>query len=370
MSSLNLGLLERLLFAKALFIQGEKLSTSLDFASENLAVLCFQDSVEMCLRVVAEHLNAAVAPQENFVSLIDKIDKSGQNLPGCPAVPLRSALLQMNDARVGFKHRGNPVAASSLRKWSTDTARILEETSRSFLGVDFRSVSPSTLIRHVRTRRLVASAERYREAGDISHSILESTRAFEVCLASALPFDESGAAAFLGRGGSSTQQRDLVEALKSIDEKFEILAYGIPMADYYRFKDLTPTMSRTYGEHWFRGQWRAQGRIDEESAKFCTEFVTTCALEIQRRQRLRPEKKVKRPETHSTQVLEVAEIVFVPCDYPERIRVVQPGDNVEAAKEPSSAYPDHVAVYADEEWGYIPKTALRLRAALLAKPQE
>ena len=163
-TSIERGLLDRLVVAKYIFLRGvEELGGASELAA-GLALLHFQDSAEMVLRIIAEHLGVSMKPTVAFNQIIDSIDEKATEL-GRDPVPRRSALNQLNNARVSFKHYGNRPNSSDVQKFRDDLETFFATACREYLDLSFETVSLADLITYRRAANWLHKAETYSNNG-------------------------------------------------------------------------------------------------------------------------------------------------------------------------------------------------------------
>ena len=104
-------MIEQVVIAKRIFTIAERYSQQSDPLSAGLAISLFQDSVEQLTWCIVKNLDLDVKDSEGFVSLLSKIEKkSGES------IPQKAKVLELNKARVGFKHYGNQIGRASCRE--------------------------------------------------------------------------------------------------------------------------------------------------------------------------------------------------------------------------------------------------------------
>lgn len=105
---------KQLLLAKYILLRGQDLFSRDDPMSGGLAISLSQDSVEILVWTIAKELEAEVRDKDPFTKLLDSIESAKKNTAR-PPLPLKAKLLELNSARVNFKHYGNlPAPGSTL----------------------------------------------------------------------------------------------------------------------------------------------------------------------------------------------------------------------------------------------------------------
>jgi hypothetical protein len=139
--NLNKQLLDRLICSKYVFHKGIDILERGGPFSSGLGVLHFQDAVEMVLRIIAEHLHCSLKENAAFNQIIDSIDSLGVH-----KITHRSALNQLNKARINFKHFGLEPKHEDVIKFRSDLEEFFPDVLKSFLDVDFHLISLANLL--------------------------------------------------------------------------------------------------------------------------------------------------------------------------------------------------------------------------------
>jgi hypothetical protein len=293
------ALTRRLQYAKHLHRLGSMQLETPTFAAEGLALLSLQDAAEMFLRVLAEHVDAQIGSSETFDGLLNKIDQAlGAGTGPMPRrLPFRSALVQLNKARVNFKHFGQLPVRQDVDKFARDVEGFFREVSRDHLGLDFASVSLAGLVIHQRTKNHLQSAERDLELGEYRAAIHEAGRALKIyeVYVDRPSYPKLSWRALMSSGAGkrpSPGQPDPLQDLHRLnllagnyferleaelsdhERQLKLLAWGINLAQYRRFLRLTPrvmmTMARTLILQRNIGEVPDEG---PEAARFCVGFA-------------------------------------------------------------------------------------------------
>lgn len=279
-------ILSRLACAKYIFITGvETIDRGAPYAS-GLAVLAFQDAAEMVLRAIAEHLHAQIKETSTFHQIINEIDKAGP-----VKLTYRSALNQLNKARVNFKHLGMAPRDEDARKFRADLEGFFPSALKDFLDIDYERISLVSLIQHTRTRNWMEKAEQALSDGKYTDCVVNSAVGMQLCLR----------ARKRGRTRSKLQKAadfrmdrstiDIASAMKEFakaaDEQFgeihqhlDLIGHGVAYGDYQRFLTLVPRIfftgdSRPHLNHSRSSPYRP------DEALFCFTFVQNTILKLQ-----------------------------------------------------------------------------------------
>ena len=145
MMSVNKEIIDRLICAKYMFQHGNELLERGGPFSDGLTILLFQDSVEMCLRAIAEHHHCSIKDNIAFNQIIDEIDKTGKGV-----LTHRTALNQLNKARLNFKHFGLQTKHEDVVKFRRDLEAFFPAALSTFLDLSYDSISLIDLVEHYR----------------------------------------------------------------------------------------------------------------------------------------------------------------------------------------------------------------------------
>lgn len=279
-------ILGRLACAKYIFTTGiDTLDKGAPYAS-GLAVLAFQDAAEMVLRAIAEHLHAQIKETTAFHQIIDEIDKASS-----VKLTHRSALNQLNKARVNFKHLGLAPRDEDVRKFRGDLEGFFPSALKDFLDIDYDRLSLVSLIRHHRTRNWMEKSERALSDGDHTETIINSAVAMQLCLQTrARGYSRHGlqnVARFnpdRSTMGIASAMKDLAEAaqerLSEIYRHLDLIGHGVAYGDYQRFLSLTPGVFFTMNgkPHLNLG---SSAPYQPDESLFCFAFAQNTILKLQ-----------------------------------------------------------------------------------------
>ena len=162
-------MIDQILISKKIYSIGEGYSRQPDTFSAGIAISLFQDAVEQLTWCIIKHNNISVKATESFTSLLDKIDKSSDD-----ALPHKAKILELNKARVGFKHYGNLPASSESEKFRSYAYDFLLITCKRYLKTDFEKVSEASLISNSIVRSHVEKAEKALIEGNLKNSLSET----------------------------------------------------------------------------------------------------------------------------------------------------------------------------------------------------
>jgi|GEM_PF-5037572 len=355
--NVNKEILDRLICAKYMFQRGNELFERGGTFSEGLAVLLFQDAVEMCLRAIAEHHHCSIVEKTAFNQIIDEIDKAGKGV-----LTHRTALNQLNRARVNFKHFGLQTKHEDVVKFRRDLEAFFPAALSTFLDLSYDSISLIDLVEHCRTKNHLRAAEKFLETGDYRGSIQSSAIAFHLYRSYASNFRERNR---LDRIPQKIEREfhDFLEAIKDSlnqqQEQIRLIMDGVNLGDYRRFLREIPiihmSVAKTVEIVWFTRDQLSEP--SQDSASFCLRFASDSILLMQQ-YRLPPNTRIKLPERRFY-VLHDYDIIVWPSQEPEIIRRAKAGEILQGYYE-NFDQTDYIAIVQDDDSAFVKREALKI----------
>jgi len=258
-----------------------------------LSILAFHDSIEMFLKLLAEHLNIK---SENFSFL--------QYWTEIPKLTLKESMRSFNTIRVNIKHKGLSPSKSDIEKCRVNATDFFEQNTSIQFGIDFKDISLLTLIQYPNVRQRLEEAQKNLDENQIENCIENAAIAFDELISS---YEDSkseyyeGSPFFFGkdltshgslhigidRFSSSDIERKLGEFVDKVKESFEgiqkaikIMSFGIDYKKFTKFKLLTPIVGKMQGgryavELWGKKKWT------KENCQYCIDFVLDSSLKLQ-----------------------------------------------------------------------------------------
>lgn len=352
--NLHKELIDRLICSKYLFHRGVDILNRRGPFSSGLAVLHFQDAAEMVLRVIAEYFNCSLKENAAFNQIIDTIDNIGNT-----KITHRIALNQLNKARINFKHFGLEPKYEDANKFRYDLEGFFPTALRSFLDIDFGSISLTSLIGHRRTENFLNEAERliseekYREsisASAVAFTIFHSHYNKEPGIYRRDPFRR-----FNVKDEELQRWADNIdEVIEEQQSQLDLIMLGINLADYRRFKRYTPivhlSMAGTF--QIVHGGFGKPIEPTKETALFCHQFVIDAIL-IMKANQLPPQFPI-RESKRKFRVAKKCPIIVWPCENPEIIRYAEEGE-ILSGRAKNYDKSEYVAIFQDGDEAYIEK---------------
>jgi hypothetical protein len=282
-------LIKRLAIIKLLYKIGIDQSRQSESVSY-FAILTLHDSVEMFLRLAAEHVNVK-ADDLNFIQYWERI----------PELTLKESMRACNLRRVNLKHKGLIPAKIEVEASRVNAMDFFDQNTSRIFGIEFSDVSLIELVKFTKTKEYLTVSQFQLDANDIVKSIENATFSFNYLLQeykgtkvdkwlrTHFSFTRSirlSRYTSLSKGSEGIDRR-LDEVVKEINDNFmqidrglEVLALGLDYRKYSKFRFLTPDVYRLTD-----GSFRlvnAKVRVtNKENCQFLIDFVLECALKLQ-----------------------------------------------------------------------------------------
>lgn len=162
-------MIEQVVISKRIFMIVEDYSRQSEPLAAGLAISLLQDAVEQLTWCIAKHQDLNVRDTEGFVSLLSKIEqKSGE------PIPQKAKMLELNKARVSFKHYGNLPASSESEKLRIYAYDFLTLACQRYLETNFDEVSLAALIGSATIRGHIEAAQEALSKDDIQNAVSEA----------------------------------------------------------------------------------------------------------------------------------------------------------------------------------------------------
>ncbi|MFI8802804.1 hypothetical protein [Micromonospora chalcea] len=299
--------MKRLAFIRLLHQQGVEQS-NLPEPLTFTAVLSFHDAVEHFLILAGEHLGATLPDHISFMKYWTELHPNkltnGVDLSG------RVAMDRLNRLRNGFKHAGALPGLAAIEQARADVSAFFEDNTPRVFDLVFATIDMADLIPQPTARDRVKSASNAISSGDVIEAMALLVEAFDDMVNPHVQGDLWGDAPFsFGPRISYPMRRTSIEAqlrparddrtnrpvrgaeklAEQIDwvtqvsgevqKGLRLLALGIDFRQYYRFRQLTPSVYLTgYGDRNVTHAPHYSPAMDEFD--FCRQFVITTALRV------------------------------------------------------------------------------------------
>ena len=278
--------MEQLLLSKRLFLSGANYSEKSDSISAGIAISMFQDSVEALLWHLIKELDLQVRDNESFTRYFDKIDGIPPN-EGLSKLPLRAKMLELNKARVNFKHYGNLPDPSEARKFRTYTEDFLTLTMEGYCSISFDSLTLVELITFSDVKGCLREAESFLSEGDTERALQEVSKAKKMLLSKFHGYfpevdrNLSKADELIGARHSGPF-KFISKYLERNRESSIITMLGIPLKDYVLTQRVLPSAVQMMAGNWrFSHGFGSRRVIGLDEATKAKDLVVNLAIKAQ-----------------------------------------------------------------------------------------
>jgi len=169
-------MISQLLLSKRLYLFGSNFVEKPDPISAGMAISFFQDSIEIFCWSLLKELDAQVKDTTPFTSFFDLIEKAPKNTES-KKLPFKAKILELNKARVSFKHYGNLPDISEAKKFKEYTEEFLRVSFHDFFKTEFDSITLSQVIPFDDIRRAIMSSEKALGDDNLEECICELAKA-------------------------------------------------------------------------------------------------------------------------------------------------------------------------------------------------
>jgi len=259
-----------------------------------MAVSIAQDAVELFLRAVMK--DRPVAGQkipDDFVKCMDYID-GAVSQDASQHIPFRAKLIDLNKARVNFKHYGLTPNRTDARRLLGYVADFFEEASVRFFNIRFSDISASDLVTSKEVRERLKKAEQALRDEQLDQCLGHSAEAVDVAMQElirplnrkshrrGLSFSMSGTD-LLGRHFPDDLERYVYGVVADSDRMAVMLALSVNLSDLARFETVVPILVRMLGGSYKWQRMNDTTGLNASDATFAVNFATKFALSAQGR---------------------------------------------------------------------------------------
>lgn len=276
---------EQLLLAKRLFLIGADYADNDDPISAGVAVSLLQDSVEIFIWHLLKYLDAEPKDNSPFTSYFDLVANAKNNAEKT-SLPFKAKIIELNKARVGFKHYGNLPDISEAKKFRAYTEEFLAESCSAFFSIEFELLTLADLVPYENIRSRLKSAELKHKSADFKGAVEETAIAkamlFEL-LANYFPKPDRN----LVRGDDILRHLPglhgvrlfsyLSDYLSKTNEINVIAMLGIRISDYLIIQRLFPAAHQMASGNW-QIQYHARAEANKTNTLKAINMITNAAI--------------------------------------------------------------------------------------------
>jgi len=252
-------------------------------------LVLLQDSVEIFLIAVCEHLNIDLGDYVKFPEYFKKIEKKIEEDKGKKdTIPLKRQILSLNKQRINIKHYGVLPHIEDCKSFPVTVRNFFQDLSARYLKVDFSSITLVDLLEEGEQKELLKQAEKYLKSGNYKECQINCRKAlylafekrFDIRKFEKERYNYPLATALLSDAPYYTKNKKYIEEhvknptdYISIDyAKLErdLLLNGIMPIDFWNVWRLTPPMYYyEEGKEWVIKEEFEDEIYNGENAEYC-----------------------------------------------------------------------------------------------------
>jgi hypothetical protein len=240
-------MINQLLISKKLYLEAPRQHDLNDSVSDGVAVSLLQDSIEIFVWTLIKERSLTVKDNFDFTSNLGTLSAAKLE------VPLKPKLLELNKARVNFKHYGNLPARQDVAKFRSYAHQFLMEASRIHFNVDFDDISLVSLIRDEELRTYLLKAKKSVDLDELLPAYEELAKAnYLVFLALSSVIPRFSPRDYFPRIGMSELESStaiaferFAESLSQLRELLLVSIFRLDLKEYRLADSALPTTVRT-----------------------------------------------------------------------------------------------------------------------------
>ncbi|MCX4137203.1 hypothetical protein M0D68_03360 [Paraburkholderia sp. SEWSISQ10-3 4] len=242
----------------------------------------------MFLRSAIKEHDIPVRDQDSFTTLIDAIDKGATSEQ--MKVPIKAKVLELNKARVAFKHYGLAPELAASRRLVAYASDFFAEACPRFFGFDFDALSLADEVQNDVIRNALKRAEQAIEQGEFkevqcaaAEAVHWASNSWDQVLTKPAPHFSDVARLVPDSNARNAVDRTLRYVSAYLDGLRTVSLcnlFRLDPKDFVRFRNLSP-MVLQYGGGRLEYHFSPSANTSEEGAKFCFDFALRFALSAQ-----------------------------------------------------------------------------------------
>jgi hypothetical protein len=267
----------QLLLVKRLFIEAGEYVDRGDSVSCGIAISMLQDAAELYVWTLVKERSLVTKEQSGFVQNLELLQREGI------ATPHSAKLLELNKARVGFKHYGNLPAPEEAKKHQGYVESFLRLAMSEHFGVSFDELMLLDLVKDVEIKGYLLAANEHLKADALMECAFELAKARATVLdkfAKYIPSVDRN----LARADHPEHRRGepfayLAKYLSELRQATLIALLKLPFEDYMALETALPSVSRSETGQWW-GNHRRSNYTEAECSRAMA-FIVNLAVRLE-----------------------------------------------------------------------------------------
>lgn len=236
-------MLRRLVYVRCLYLHGvehAESGTQIDLA---LAVLNFDNTIEMLLYAVLEFLQNPDQKERHFHQLLEHVKNAIKEKRidiNVDETLNERGIRNLHIARNGVQHHGIVPGVVDVDRYRTLTEEVVTKLIRQIFDMELSDISLGMLIKDELVRNFYTEAERAFLSNDYYKALINCVAAFETAKKQE-QFRLYGSGLGLRRVGISAEPnlQRFVEYIRKIDEEVEILKLRLDYKKYQKYREIS-----------------------------------------------------------------------------------------------------------------------------------
>ena len=271
-------MIQQLLLTKRIFLEAAVYVDRSDPVSSGMAISVLQDCVELYVWTVIKARSITAKETASFVSNLEALQKA--NI----LIPEAAKLLELNKARVGFKHYGNLPATIEARKHQTYVEDFLRRGMQDDFGLKFDDLSLVDLVGNEDIRLQLRAAEVKIAAGNYVDAANDLAKAKTLAFGQMqkyLPRVSSGLSGgdkllnMIEGVRNANSFAYLAEYLGTLREASLVAMLQLPLEDYTFLRNSLPNATQAVAGNWLLTTRRAS-YTEAECRRALVSIVNLC----------------------------------------------------------------------------------------------
>jgi hypothetical protein len=255
-----------------------------------VALLQFDDAVELFLALASEHLGAGKVGRE----LLAYWEAINQKLPGSN-LGHKDEMNRLHVARNNWKHHSIRISHIELQDFHINVTNFFQNNTPIVFSIPFDAISMTMLVEDKSVREHIEVSEKFHQEGNIKEAIKEIAIAFdhqfnlfegEIFSKNSIHYRGISRDLFsnIDRHVPKELKRfaqDIDEEFKRLKKQIKLLSLGIDYRRYIRFMYLTPPVHLMAGDGY---PYHISGdgfATSSQDYLFCYTYTVECALRLQ-----------------------------------------------------------------------------------------
>ena len=174
------SVIKKLLFSRYLLSLAEENMTVDNIIKLSSGVILLQDSIEIFLLALTEHLQISLSDKTNFYQYFEAINKELSKKSPPEELPLGNQLSKLNRIRVDIKHHGIQPALEECKHFLISVKDFYEEVSLKHFGKPYGSISLIDLLDEGKAKDFLTEAVKLYENGEYKDCLISCRKAIYV----------------------------------------------------------------------------------------------------------------------------------------------------------------------------------------------